>query len=175
MNTPPSDRVSLVGRFIIEAGGVRRTGLTATETARFLNENPDDSAVIYRIHRVTEDGRMELVGVPPRLFQAEDGLLFRRREADAARADFDALCGAALETPPPCRVRVQLMEDAGAPHAHVLAVIFPTPCMESVGHWLQHCRLRLGDDVEAGVAALQAYLTASPRIVKEQLLTEACS
>ncbi len=170
MNLPPSEHHSLVGRFIIETGNERWTGLTAVETATFLEEHPDETVVIYRIHRVTEEGRMELVSVLPQAFKMEEAILFRRSAADLARRDFTDLQEAASATPPPCPIRLQLAEDADSSLPHVLALVVSAPCLENVGHWLRQCRLRPGDAVEAGAAAWQAFQAASPRIVEEAWL-----
>jgi len=173
MNPPPSDRRLLVGRFILETGGERWTGLTAAETVRFLDENPGENVVIYRIHRVTEEGRMELVCVTPRAFRAEEAILFRRRTADLARRDFTALHDAASAVPPPCPIHMQLAESGDGPRGYVLVIAFPAPCLETVGHWLQQCRLRPGDEVEAGRNAWQEFQAASPQIVEEAWLSPA--
>ena len=170
MDQPRDETAGLVGRFIVDLGGERRTGLSAQAVADLLAGPYGTNAVIYRIHRVDQAGRMELVGISPRLFQTDDGLIFRRREAVAARADFEALCAAAIDAPPPCRIRLQLVEISSPAMPNGVVLVFPAPCSESVGNWLQRCRLRPGDDAEGGVQALQTHLAAGSRVLDEAVL-----
>lgn len=170
VNQPSKDPGSLVGRFIVDFAGARHTGLSAQAVVDLLAESGAAEAVIFRIHRVVGPGRMELVGVSPRLFHTDDGFIFRRREVSAARADFEALCAAAIATPPPSRLRVQLVEVGSTALAHAVVLLFPAPCMEGVGYWLQRCGLHPGDDVEGGVPALQRHLAEGPRVLEEVVL-----
>ena len=162
----------LVGRFVVELAGERRTGLTAGEVVEVLAGPEGSAAIIYRIHHVDDAGRMALVGVTPRTFQTDDCLVFRRREAASAREDFEAVRRAALGVAPPCRITAQLSEAPSAAAPHAVVLIFPAACSESVGHWLTHCRLRPGDQAEGGVHALRTYLDAAPLLLQEAVLEE---
>lgn len=159
-----------VGRFVVELGSERRTGLAAHEVVALLKSPQGRDAAIYRIHRVDDAGRLELIGVQQSLFSREDCLLFTRSEPAGAREDFQAIRSLASEMPPPCRAEVQLADVPERTPPSVVALIFPAACTESLGHWLQQASRQPGDRAEGGSHALQAYRDAGPRILESAVL-----
>jgi hypothetical protein len=171
MNKPDKHNAeALVGRFVVEIGSERQVGLAADEVLALVEGVGGENAKIYRIHRLDEAGRMELVGVSQGLFTSEDCLIFSRRGAAEARADYEAIRRAAGVSLPPCRIELQLAEATSRVPPHVVAMIFPAACSEGVGHWLGKTGLRPGDHANGGRAALQAYRDAGPRVIDQATL-----
>lgn len=137
------------GRFVVELPGERRSGLAAHEVALLLETPEAAEAVIYRIHRVGEAGRMELVGVLPAAFKREDHRLFARSDVREARADYDALVQHAANWPPPCRVRLRLVRDSSAELSSMVAVSYPAVCADAVAAWIKGCPQTLGAEAPA--------------------------
>jgi hypothetical protein len=160
----PAD--SLTGRFVVDLDGERWTGLTVQAVIDLLAKPHAGSAVIYRIHHADPAGRLALVGVSANLFQIDDGLIFQRHDAATARTDFDAIRAAGRATPPPCRVHVHLTASTADVAPNAVVLIFPAACTDSVGHWLQRCHLRPGDNAEGGIQALRGYLAAEPQLLE---------
>lgn len=174
MNQPDRpDADALAGRFVVELDRERRTGLTAHEVAALLEGPNGGSATIYRIHRVADDGTMELVGVSSRLFSKQDCLIFSRHELKDAQSDFEAIRSAAAASAPPCRIEVQLAEVASFAPSYVIVLVFPAPCGEGVGHWLGKLDAQPGDHATGGAAALQAYQDAGKQVIDQATLEQA--
>ncbi len=171
MNHPGKPRGgAVVGSFVVEFEGGRQVGLAADEVLALVESVGGENAKIYRIHRLDEAGRMELVGVSPGLFTSQDCLIFSRRGAADARADYQAIRTAAAASLPPCRIELQLAETPSRVPPHVVAMIFPAAGSEGVGHWLGKTGLRPGDHADGGRAALQAYRDAGPRVIDQTTL-----
>lgn len=126
------------------------------EVALFLETPEAAEAVIYRIHRVGEDGMMELVGVPPAAFKREDHRLFGRSDVREARADYDVISQHAMQCPPPCRIRLRLVRDSSAELSSMVAVSYPAVCADAVAAWIKKCPRTLG--AEASAAAKPAAI-----------------
>lgn len=171
----PSDADRLLGRFVVKTPDARHTGLTAGEVADLLDRPGAEPIEIFRIHRVREDGGWELSGVPPHLFRQQDCLLFSRQQVREARRVFDALVSLSTHTPPPCEIVMQFAHVRSFSAAHVVALIFPAPCMESVGSWLAGAGVELGDHADGSPAVLDAYRTAPHQVVLECTLPAARS
>lgn len=146
---------SLVGRFVVELPGERRTGLAAHEVSLLLETPQGREAVIYRVHRVGEAGRMELVGVAPAAFQREDCRVFSHHDVRSARQEYDRIVAATSLSPPPCRMEVRLVRDAGADLSALVAVSYPSVCADAAAHWLGAVREGMARDENAGHGALK--------------------
>ena len=83
------DPTRLRGLYVYDFGDWTAIGYTAEEIAILLDDESWRGGKIYKIHRATPDGQMELRGVSPTRFNVESGMFFCRRELDAARADFE--------------------------------------------------------------------------------------
>lgn len=169
-NLDPNSQRTAAGRFIVKLKGATQSGLAAHEVAVLVTEQPDEILEIYRIHRVLDDGRMELVGVRAELFLQRDCLLFSRREIDIARRDFDSVGKLGLRSSPPCKIEMQLAHVKPLMAPCVVALIFPAACSEAVGQWLAAAELELGDKADGSPEVLAAYERAAPRIVKRREL-----
>lgn len=167
-NKPPVSQ--LPGCFVVQTAGARATGLTAEEVVALLESPEGSAAEIFRIHRVLDDGRLELVGVDAQSFASRSAYLFFRGSVVEARADFDAIVALSAHAPPPCRVELHLARARGLQPEHVVALSFVAPCEEAVGQWLRRCERPPGSHVDAGPAALAAYEAGQAQVVKQATL-----
>ncbi len=149
---PKSDL--LAGTFIVDLPGQRRTGLAAHEVSLLLETPEGREAVIYRVHRVSEEGRMELVGVAPAAFRRQECIVYLRREVRDARQDMDAIESHAASEPPPCRLELRLARNPGGPWSSMTAVVFPAVCADAVTHWLGRAGRSLGEENTGGASSL---------------------
>lgn len=170
-NNPTSP--SLAGRFIVKFQDATQSTLTAEQIIELLDAQAASIREVFRIHRIDSRGRMELIGVSLESFSRRDCLLFSRHHVKDAREDFDAILNLANDTPPPCRIEVQFGHVKQPDPSHVVVLIFPAPCTESVGQWLSDTGLQLGDQADGSPAALAAYKGAAPQIVKRHTLAAA--
>ena len=161
---------AIVGRFIVQIGGERHSGLSAHDVAALLASRPGIEPTIYRLHRIDEAGRSEMIGVTPARFTSDDCLMFLRNEPDAARADYREIRSAADRMPPPCRIELEFAEVPPFAPPHVVAMVFVAACDEAVGAWLNRTGLRPGDRADGGRVTLQAYRDARPRVIDTCIL-----
>ena len=164
-----------VGLYVFDFGDQVAVGYTADEIAVLLESEKYVEGKVYRIHRALPDGTMELQGVPRRKFQLEDGLLFYRAQAEAARAEYDELIELASDEPPPCRMKVQLARIEGAKHKHLAAIIFPAEFTHDVSDWLIRIGFEGGDFVEGGPSQVTDYYAAHPVVIDRRQLWPADS
>lgn len=164
---------SLVGRFVVELPGERRTGLAAHEVALLLETPEGREAVIYRVHRVGDDRRMELVGVAPAAFRHEDCRVLSHSEVRTARQEYDQIVAAASISPPPCRMEIRLVRDAGADLSALVAVSYPSVCADAAAYWLESVREGSARDEDAGHGALRDVDLESMQIVLHDTLEPA--
>lgn len=168
---------NLVGRFVVVADGIRYTGITFDELTELLDRAESSDAAgdisIHRIHRIYDDGKMELVGVGRAALVGTDCLLLVFDNVREARAEYEHLKAAALETPPPCRVQLAMKKTADNKQTHVVGLVFPPVCGDAVRAWLlrtQGDRQRpaaggsegLDEFEAAGAAIVEATLTTGP-------------
>ncbi len=81
----------LCGLYVYDFGDWTAVGYTAEEIAILLDDVTCRGGTVYKIHRATPDGRMELRGVSPRRFNLESGMFFhgyRRITIPADEGDF---------------------------------------------------------------------------------------
>ena len=65
------DSEKYVGLYIFDFGDHTGVGFTAQEVAELLESEKYKDSKVYKIHRAYPDGKLELKGVQPRLFQLE--------------------------------------------------------------------------------------------------------
>lgn len=160
----------LPGRFIVKFVDATQSNLSAEQVIELLDAEAASVQEVFRIHRIDDHGRMELAGISLADFSRRDCLLFSRNHVRNAREDFDAVLELASRSPPPCRVEVQFGHVKQPDPSHVVVLIFPAPCSESVGQWLSDAGLRLGDQANGSPAVLAAYENAAPQVVKQHTL-----
>lgn len=164
-------QASPLGRFIVKFADATQSNLSAEQVIELLEVKAASVQEVFRVHRLDNHGRMELAGVSLAEFSRRDCLLFSRSHVRTAREDFEAVLELASRTPPPCRVEVQFGHVKRPEPSHVVVLIFPSPCSESVGQWLANGNLQLGDQADGSPAVLAAYEDAGPQVVKQHTLT----
>lgn len=161
-----------VGLYVFDFGPWRAVGYTAEEVAMLLESEQHRGGAVYRIHSVRPDGRMELRSVSADRFSLESGMMFCSADADAAKADFDALVALADAAAPPCRAAVHLVErtteNTNARFACML--IFPAEHEDDISHWLLDAGYAGGQTVEGGISAVTDYYEERPTVLERQQL-----
>ncbi|TWT45555.1 hypothetical protein RAS1_19830 [Phycisphaerae bacterium RAS1] len=147
------------GLYIFDFGEWTAVGYTAEEIAILLDSEVYKGGKVYKIHRASPDGRLEIRGISGVRFNTECGLFFYRDAGDDARRDFEELNAIADDTPPPSRAFVQLADrgsqvDRGR---YVTALIYPAEFDDDVCRWLIECGFVGGDTVEGGVSHVSNY------------------
>ncbi len=164
---------NVAGRFIVKLEDATQRGLTADQVLALLDDPNTAVREIQRIHRVSDDGRLELVGVSADALRRRDALLFLRSDVGAARRDYDALLEFAQRIPPPCRIEVRLAHVRHPASSHVVALEFPAACSEPVGQWLGGLNFSPGDRVQGSPDALLAHEANRPQVVMRSILKPA--
>ncbi|MEP0845993.1 MAG: hypothetical protein HRF50_04120 [Phycisphaerae bacterium] len=160
------------GLYVFDFGGWCAVGYTAEEIAMLLESEKYRDGKVYRIHRASPDGRMELAGVSNDRFQLESGMFFYRASENAARLDFEDLCRKADDAPPPCKSFVHLADRGGAAGAarYVVALIYGAEHDQDVGAWLNAIEFEGGDVVEGGVSHVTNYYDERCAILERRQL-----
>lgn len=172
MILPHVDRPQrLRGLYVYDFGEWTAVGYTADEIAILLEHERYRGGRIYKIHRATPDGQMELRGVSARLFNVEGGMFFYREELDLARSDYETLRAAAHETPPPCRAFLHLADrQIDGPQRYVTALVFPAEFEEEIGAWLTTLAYSGGDTAEGGISHVTNYHAEQKDLLERQQL-----
>ncbi len=164
------------GLFVVDFGETCSVGYTAEEVAWLIESEAHAAATVYRIHHAEPDGTLALRGVPRDRFSLESGLCFHSRDAETARADFDALKALADAEGLPCRAELTLarhgrpgqdVETHGrdaratgdAPDAvrlpFVVALAYPAECEEEIARWMIDHEIDAGEYADGGIGRLQ--------------------
>ena len=152
------DPTRYAGLYVFDFGDRVAVGYTASEIAVLLDSDEHAAGEVFKIVRAYPDGRMELKGVPgSRMRASEDGFLFRRRDAAAARRDYEDLRALLDATPPPCPCRLDLARTDHAALPHAVALVCSGPYADEVGAWLSAAGYAGGDCVEGGIEQVAAY------------------
>ena len=162
-NLEHADRYT--GLFVVDFGEQACVGYTAAEVAMLLESERYADAKVYRIYNAAPDGTMELVGVPAARFQQEAGLLFYRRDMDAAREDFEHLRRLADQTPLPTRAQLLLgVLPADTRLRYVVGLAYPAEVDADVARWMLDHDVSAGDYADGGAGRL-ATVRATAQIV----------
>ena len=166
MSNDPSDLQRLVGRFVVEYAGSRDTGLTADVIIERLADPEWDALSIYKIHRVDDEGRLELVGVEDEDFDDNGVLLLTATDVKDARGGYEKLIEFARVAPPPCKVQLHMARTgSGDNRRYVVSLEMPAICIDVAGRWLDRAAppglARSGQ----GVKALLEYQGTEPDII----------
>ena len=154
------------GLYVFDFGDRVSVGYTAEEVAILLSVEAYAAGTVYRIHRATPDGTMELIGISPAGLGKQDAMRFCRAVAAEARVDFERLLALAATTPPPCRILARLVRQTNTALPHATAIAFAAVEADAVSHWLRDGGFMGGDCVDvadgaeaaAGVVVEQAEL-----------------
>lgn len=146
------------GLYIFDFGDWTAAGYTAEEIAVLLESEQYSDGQVYKIHRVSPDGSMELRGISRNRFRMESGIFFYRNELNLAHNDYAALQRSAEKTPPPARTLLQLADRGGdANPRFVTALIYPAEYEDEISRWLIDLDFEGGDFVEGGISCVTNY------------------
>jgi hypothetical protein len=151
------------GLYVFDFGDHAGVGFTADEVAELLESERYKDAKVYKIHRAHPDGRLELKGVPAQRFQIEAGMLFYSGDVATAQDDFKRLTTLAVQTTPPCRAKVHLVQYEDGRFA--VALVYPAEYDDEVSRWLLAGNYRTAGEVEAGAGAVERYYQELPKVL----------
>ncbi len=157
-----------VGLYVFDFGDHTGVGFTAEEVAELLESEKYKHAKAYKIHRAYPDGRLELKGVRPEIFQLEAGLFFYSNDLETARADSKNLVNLAVETAPPCRTKVHLAKYRN--DKFVVAIIYPAEYDDEISLWLLNGNYKTAGAAEGGIEPVQKYYDSKPEILDRHQL-----
>jgi len=159
-----------VGLYVFDFGESRQVGIgfTAEEVAELFESERYKNCKAYKIHRAHPDGRLELKGVRPEIFQLEAGMFFYSSELETARTDFKGLVNLAIRTSPPCRAKVHLARYSD--EKFVTAIIYPAEYDDQISAWLSDGEYKTTGAAEGGSEAVQRYYDYKPQILDRHQL-----
>ncbi|MBA7713953.1 hypothetical protein ES703_122964 [subsurface metagenome] len=157
-----------VGLYIVDFGDHCGVGFTTEEVAELFESERYKNCKAYKIHRAYPDGRLELKGVRPEIFQLETGMFFYSSELETARTDFKGLVNLAIRTSPPCRAKVHLARYAD--EKFVTAIIYPAEYDDQISAWLLDGNYKTTGAAEGGSEAVQRYYDYKPQILDRHQL-----
>ena len=156
------------GLYVFDFGDHAGVGFTAEEVAELLESERYREGKVYKIHRASPDGRLELKGVPAERFQLEAGMFFHAASETTARADFKRLVNLAVRAAPPCRAKVHLARYDE--QRFVVAVIYPAEYDDEVSSWLLAGEFRTAGPADGGAGAVEQYYRDRPEVIERQQL-----
>ena len=157
-----------VGLYIFDFGDHVGTGFTAREVAELLESEKYKDCKVYKIHNAHPDGRLELKGIRPEIFQLEAGMFFYSTNLETATRDFKELVDLAVKTAPPCRAKVHLAKYSDDKFA--ISIIYPAEYDDEISSWLLDGRYKTTGSAEAGIEAVQRYYEQQPQILDRHQL-----
>ncbi len=152
-----------VGLYIFDFGDHAGVGFTAEEVAELFESERYKNCKAYKIHRAYPDGRLELKGVRPEIFQLEAGMFFYSNGLEIARADFKGLVNLAVKSAPPCRAKLHLARYTN--EKFVTAIVYPAEYDDQISAWLSDGDYKTTGATEAGSEAVQRYYDYKPQIL----------
>jgi len=157
-----------VGLYIFDFGDHVGVGFTAQEVAELLESEKYKDCKVYKIHKAWPDGKLELKGTRPEIFQLEAGIFFYSTDPETAARDFKTLVNLAVKSAPPCRAKVHLAKYGS--DKFVVAIIYPAEYDDELSTWLLDARYKTTGAAEAGIEAVQRYYDHQPQILERNQL-----
>jgi hypothetical protein len=157
-----------VGLYVIDFGEHTGVGFTAEEVAELFESEKYKNCKAYKIHRAYPDGRMELKGIRPEIFQLEAGMFFYSADFETTKGDFDRLTKLAERQNPPCRAKAHLAKYSDDKFA--VALIYPAEYDDEVSHWLLDSDYKTTGAAEGGVGAVTRYYQTKAEILDRKQL-----
>jgi hypothetical protein len=154
--------------YVFDFGDHCGVGFTAEEVAELFESERYKNCKAYKIHKAYPDGRLELKGIRPEIFQLEAGLFFYSSELETARADFKRLVNLAVGTSPPCRAKLHLARYSD--EKFVTAIIYPAEYDDQISAWLLDGNYKTTGTAEGGLEAVQRYYDYKPQILDRHQL-----
>jgi hypothetical protein len=157
-----------VGLYVFDFGDHTGVGFTAREVAELLESEKYKDGKVYKIYKAWPDGKLELRGVRPEIFQLEAGMFFYARDLETAEADFKKLVNLAARTAPPCRAKVHLAKYSD--DKFVMALIYPAEYDDELSSWLLEGEYKTSGAAEGGIEAVRRYYDSASEILHRHQL-----
>jgi len=158
-----------IGLYIFDFGDHAGVGFTAEEVAELLESDKYKGSKVYKIHRASPDGTLELKGVPAQTFQLEAGMFFYSNALESSRGDFKKLVDLSIAAYPPCRAKVHLSKYTD--DKYVVALIYPAEYDYEFSSWLLDSQYKTSGAVEGGIGVVQRYYDDRPEILDRHQLS----
>lgn len=99
MNLPHLDNPELYqGLYVFDFGERVAVGYTGEEIEVLLGSAEFEGGRAFKIHHASADGQLSMRGVSRMDVGVREGIIFYRRSAEAARADYEADASLTLQT-----------------------------------------------------------------------------
>ncbi len=157
-----------VGLYVFDFGDHCGVGFTAEEVAELFESEKYKNCKAYKIHKAYPDGKLELKGVPAKIFQLEAGMLFYSGDLETTKRDFKRLVNLAVKTAPPCRAKVHLAKYND--NKFVTALIYPAEYDDEISAWLLDGGYKTAGAAEGGTEAVQKYYDYKPQTLDRHQL-----
>jgi hypothetical protein len=156
------------GLYVFDFGDHTAVGYSAEEIAELLDSEKFKNGKVYKIHAAYPDGRLELKGVLPELFQLETGMFFYSNDLQTARKDYQQLVNLAVKSGPPSRAKVHLAEYSDG--KFVTAIVYPAEYSDEFSSWLIDGEYKTAGPAEGGIEATERYYNQAPEILERHQL-----
>ncbi|MCB9850074.1 MAG: hypothetical protein H6817_05155 [Phycisphaerales bacterium] len=152
------------GTYLVQVPHGVAVGYLAGEVVTLLSIDAYRDAPVFRIHRVDDTGRVELIGVTVADLAGDDVLLFVNSDAEHAGTQFSTLRQLANADPLPIPVRAELIDLPGLSAPHAVCLLYPRHANTMVSDWLLRVGFDGGDQVLGGqeAASIRHQVTGSP-------------
>ncbi len=169
MKLPKLDKPKqYVGLYAIDFGDHSGVGFTADEVAELLESEKHKPIQVYKIHRASPDGTLEIKGVTQNTFQLESGLFFYTADLETSQQGYKRLVSLAVTQQPPCRAKVHVAR--WGDQQYVLGLIYPAEHEEEVSAWLIQGQFEAEGLAEGGTGVVQQYYDRSPEVLERHQL-----
>ncbi len=157
-----------IGLYVVDFGDHSAVGFTAEEVAELLDSEKFKHVKVFKIHNAYPDGRMELKGVRPEIFQLEMGMFFYSSDLQTARDDYKRLIDLAISEAPPGRAKVHLAKYDD--DKFVTALVYPAEYNDEFSRWLLDGEYRTAGAAEGGIDAVRRYYDEAPQVLQRHQL-----
>jgi len=157
-----------IGLYVVDFGDHSGVGFTAEEVAELLDSEKFRHVKVFKIHKAYPDGRMELKGVRPEIFQLEAGMFFYSHDIDTARDDYQRLVALADRQAAPARAKVHMAKYDD--DRFVTALIYPAEYDDEFSRWLLDGEYRTSGAAEGGIDAVGRYYEQAPQVLRRHQL-----
>ncbi len=157
-----------VGLYVVDFGDHSGVGFTADEVAELLDSEKFKHVKVFKIHKAYPDGRMELRGVRPEIFQLEKGMFFYSQDIETAGDDYKRLVDLAIREAPPGRAKVHAAKYDD--EKFVTARIYPAEYDDEFSRWLTDGEYKTAGAAQGGIEAVRRYYDEAPQVLQRHQL-----
>ena len=144
------------GLYVFDFGDHVAVGYTAEEIEVLLASAEHQGGRAYKIHHASPEGQLSLRGLSRLDVGVREEIIFYRRSAAAARADYEALKKSAMLNPPTVPLHWHLASDPELDVADFTLLLYAAEATDRVGRWLESISFAGGDHAEAGPGTLDS-------------------